>query len=410
MATIKVSYLVNRPNKAGNRWYWQPSKFLIAAGWKPLTLGKDEAAAIEAARKRNADVAAWRAGGMSPAQSDVARIGATLGALIDRFRREHMDGLHPVSGLPRIRAKSRATYATAMKRLDMWAGADQLAAITPARVLALRDASLATIGHVPTYVLLSCARTLFAFAERKGMMAPGSNPARSFDLPRPRPRRHVWERADEAAFIASAIALEMPSMAFALELAIYTGQRVGDLIAMTDRQIKPMTIDDAAVRDIFAGSDGQVMSWQFDQTKTSDAHAGIAVEMSVPFEPAMLARIEAALTANRARAPVAPLHTPVLINDKTGKPWELRRFQEAWTVIRDHAAGATGREAMRALVWHDLRRTRVVRLRRQGMALESIAAITGHSLGATLEMLRVYGPVDAQITAAAHAEALRLGA
>jgi integrase len=58
------------------------------------------------------------------------------------------------------------------------------------------------------------------------------------------------------------------------------------------------------------------------------------------------------------------------------------------------------------LVWHDLRRTRVVRLRRRGMPMEMIASITGHSLQAIKEMLKVYGPVDPTITAAAIASTL----
>ena len=56
---------------------------------------------------------------------------------------------------------------------------------------------------------------------------------------------------------------------------------------------------------------------------------------------------------------------------------------------------------MAQLVWHDLRRTRVVRLRRRGMAKEMIAALTGHSPRAIEEMLRVYGPIDPTMTASA---------
>lgn len=74
--------------------------------------------------------------------------------------------------------------------------------------------------------------------------------------------------------------------------------------------------------------------------------------------------------------------------------------------MRDHAAKRTGRENMTALVWHDWRRTRVVRLRRQGMPKEMIAAITGHDPKSIDEMLKVYGPIDATITAAALATAI----
>lgn len=408
MATIKVPGLATRPNKAGLRYYWQPSKYLAAAGWTALALGRDADAAILAARARNADVEAWRAGGAGPAASDVARVGPTLGALIDRYRREYINGLHPRSGLPRLRPSSRGAYETSMKRLDAWAGGELLSAITAPRIIALRDRSLATIGHGQTHALLTHARTLFAFAERAGLIAPRGNPAYRFDLPRRQPRRKVWETADEAAFIAAAHALAMPGMALAMKLAIYTGQRASDLLAMTDAQIRPVAIELAAVRERF-GSGETVMGWHFTQAKTSDEHRGVAVTMALAFDAATLAAIDAALAANRARARegnVAPLRSFVLVDDRTGRPWRQRRFQEAWTAIKHHAASASGNPAMAELVWHDLRRTRVVRLRRQGMAIDKIAAITGHSPQAVGEMLRVYGPVDPQITAAALAEAL----
>jgi hypothetical protein len=63
---------------------------------------------------------------------------------------------------------------------------------------------------------------------------------------------------------------------------------------------------------------------------------------------------------------------------------------------------------MRDLVWHDLRRTRVVRLRRLGLDAGAIATITGHSPAAIWSMLKVYGPADPQMTAAALARAIQL--
>ena len=71
-----------------------------------------------------------------------------------------------------------------------------------------------------------------------------------------------------------------------------------------------------------------------------------------------------------------------------------------------HAARAAGRPHMTDLVWHDLRRTRVVRLRRRGMPKEAIASITGTSSASIEAMLKVYGPIDPTITANAIASTL----
>ena len=61
---------------------------------------------------------------------------------------------------------------------------------------------------------------------------------------------------------------------------------------------------------------------------------------------------------------------------------------------------------MTGLVWHDLRRTRVVRLRRRGMPKEMIATITGHSPQSLDMMLKVYGPIDRNMTFGALAASL----
>jgi hypothetical protein len=98
--------------------------------------------------------------------------------------------------------------------------------------------------------------------------------------------------------------------------------------------------------------------------------------------------------------------THLLVDDVTGLPWKQRAFIDAWQRSRDHAAERTGRPGMRKLVWHDLRRTSVVCLRRRGMPKEMIASITGHGPKSIDDMLKVYEPIDPTITAAAIAGSL----
>ena len=109
-----------------------------------------------------------------------------------------------------------------------------MAFITPARVRALRDASARPreaggIGHSAAFNLLKTGRQVFAFAENIDMIAKGSNPFGKFQFGAPPARKLIWEADDEAAFKAAAIDLGYPSMSLALELAIYTAQREGDL-------------------------------------------------------------------------------------------------------------------------------------------------------------------------------------
>lgn len=413
MAKIRIPCLVGKTNKAGvTSWYWQPSATLAKSGWKPVALGKDEGVAIVAARARNAEVDVWKVGGEKPAQIRQRIMSGTVGSLVDRYRREVLQGKKPDGRTPRIKPKTAEAYETGLKRIELWAGKHPVAFVTPARVRALRDAMLAPadkggIGHSPAFNTLKTLRQVMAFAESIDLIPKGSNPATSFSLAAPPPRRTIWQAEDEAAFIAAAFDLGLPSMALAVELAIYTAQREADLITFTEPQYQELGIIDPVVRQRFADAEGRVMGWDFSQTKTSDEY--MAVELKIPLEPVLRAKVEEAIRRNRARDRAAHpkrLMTYVLVNDRTGEHWRKRHFISTWTKILEHAAKKTNRPNMRELVWHDLRRTRVVRLRRMGMDPAMIATITGHSVQSINMMLKVYGPVDHQMTAAALAAAL----
>lgn len=411
MANIRIPCLVSRSNAAGiASWYWQPSKTLAAAGWRPLALGKNREEAMRAADARNTEVERWRAGGATGPQSlkEVRKRHAagTFGALAARYRRELIDGVKP-DGSPLIRENTRATYSTSLARLEAWAGDRQLAWITAARVRALRDASARPegkggIGHSAAFNLLRQLRQVLAFAEAIDVLPKGSNPAAAFGLGKPPARKTVWTAADDTAFDLAAIELGLPSMQLAREVALYTAQRQADLVRFSEGQLAELDILEPVLCDRLADASGKVFGWSLSQGKTSTDH--IDVRLEIPFEPIVLERVREALAANRARDRAAsPPRLPsfVLVDDRTGLPWKQREFRRTFREVCDFAAKRFDRPNMAELTWHDLRRTRVVRLRRRGMAKEMIAALTGHSLAAIEEMLRVYGPVDPTITASA---------
>lgn len=410
MAKIQIAGLVSRTNKAGiASWYWQPSKTLREAGWEPKALGKDRAIAMREAEAINDQVDRWKAGGDRIAKVKPHAAGGTVAALVARYRKEVVGGFDE-QGRPRLAAKTIETYETALKRIVLWAGKHPLAYVTPARVNELKKATAKPIdqgglGHAAAYNLLKTLRQVFAFAELTDAIPKGSNPATNFELGAPTPRNKVWEAADEAAFIAAAYDLGLPSMALAVELALYTAQREGDLIGMTEGQIGDLEIFDPVLVDRLGGKNGMVQGWRFTQHKNKRTW----VTLEIPLEPKILAKIEAALRTNRARdravnPPVLQSH--VLVHEGTGRPYAKRHFIRTWTKVLAHAATAAGRPGMTDLVWHDLRRTRVVRLRRRGMPKEMIASITGTSAASIEAMLKVYGPIDPTITANAIASTL----
>jgi hypothetical protein len=409
MAQFKINGLRPMTNKSGvTSWYWRPSATLAAAGWEAMPLGKDRGRALELAEQRNAEIAAWRAGGGGPEHVAKRLEAGTLAALIARYRREVMAGACIATGKPNLKPKTIETYETSLKRLEAWAGDRPLSWLTPARVEALRNklappVAMGGVGHAAAFNCLKMLRQLCAFAK----LTP--NPAAEFKLDAPPPRSQVWEHEDEKAFITAAYDLGLPSMALACELAIYSAQRRSDLIAMTEGQWRPLTIANPTHRASFADEAGQVQGWKLTQGKTTKGKP--AVQLEIAFTPDLRRKIETAIAANRARdrAAVPPrLNTHVIVDDRTGLPWTKRAFSSAWSEILAHAATACQRPHMTDLVWHDLRRTRVVRMRRGGMHPAMIAAVTGHSPASIDMMLKVYGPIDATITAAALALAASL--
>lgn len=413
MADFKIPFLVRKPNKDGSTTYhWQPSKSARTAGWKAKPLGKDQAQALAEAIALNEQYQEWRRGEAKIPQIRMPVSQGTVGALAARYRREVMNGTKP-SGAPKLRPTTKSVYETALKRIEQWAGKHPVSYVTPARVRALRDTTARPIdqgglGHAAAFNLLKMGRQLFAFAERVDVIPRGSNPFTDFELGAVPSRRTIWQLEDDAAFDAAARELGYPGMALARELGLFSAQRESDLIAFTEPQFAELEIFDPRLRDMLAGKDGKVRGWALDQGKTSTEYA--ATQMKIPFSPELAERVADAIRTNRARdrAQDPPrLVTHALVNDRTGEPWTRRNFVRIVDKIRSHAAERTDRPNMLDLHWHDLRRTRVVRLRWMGMSKEMIASITGHDPKSIDEMLKVYGPIDPTVTAAAVAASMQ---
>ncbi|WP_245419468.1 tyrosine-type recombinase/integrase [Phyllobacterium salinisoli] len=143
---------------------------------------------------------------------------------------------------------------------------------------------------------------------------------------------NVWTDVDEEAFLASAPEhLHLP-----LILALWTGQRQGDLLRLTWQQY-----------------DGKVIRLQ--QSKT-----GMRVVIPVG------APLKAALDAKRGK--IGPI-----LRNSDGEPWTADGFRSSWRKACA-AAGVVG------VTFNDLRGTAVTRLAQVEASVPQIATITGHSL------------------------------
>lgn len=143
---------------------------------------------------------------------------------------------------------------------------------------------------------------------------------------------HVWSDDDEARFLAVA----PPHLHLPLLLAIWTGQRQGDLLKLP-----------------WSAYDGAVIRLR--QNKTG---ARVVVPVGSP--------LKAALDDTERRSPI------ILVNSE-GRPWTEDGFRVSWRK-------ACAKAGIEGLTFNDLRGTAATRLALSGATEAEIATVTGHSL------------------------------
>jgi integrase len=142
----------------------------------------------------------------------------------------------------------------------------------------------------------------------------------------------IWTADDEAAFLRSAPAhLHLPLM-----LALWTGQREGDLLSLP-----------------WSAYDGTHIRLR--QSKTGRP---ITIKVGAPL---------------KAMLDSTPKRSTIILVSSKGRPWTEDGFRSSWGKARD-AAGIVG------LTFNDLRGTAVTRLALVGATEAEIATLTGHTL------------------------------
>ncbi|QSR15651.1 tyrosine-type recombinase/integrase [Novosphingobium sp. KA1] len=209
---------------------------------------------------------------------------------------------------------------------------------TRGEFLAWRERLAVKSRRQADYAFAVLARTM-SWAYNRGIVPlnPCERPGRLYKASR---SENVWSDADEQAFYAAA----PQHLHLALTLALWTGQRQGDLLHLK-----------------WAAFDGKTIRLRQRKTKVS-----IAVPTGAPLRQA-LERTRARYAAEGKSLPDTILAT------ERGTQWTESGFRASWrkACIK---AGISG------LTFHDLRGTAVTRLAIAGATVPEIAAITGHSL------------------------------
>ena len=149
---------------------------------------------------------------------------------------------------------------------------------------------------------------------------------------------HVWSVEDEAAFLKHAPAhLHLP-----LLLALWTGQRQGDLLRLT----------------WFAYDGTNIRLRQSMSVRRGKRPVNIVIPVGAP--------LKAALDA-------MPKRGSIILLNSDGRPWTQDGFRTSWWK-------ACAKAGISGVTFNDLRGTAVTRLALVGCEVPEIASITGHSL------------------------------
>ena len=230
--------------------------------------------------------------------------------------------------------RSRSDYVGKIKLIEKEFGDFPLSALTDNRTRGIfkqwRERLALSSRRQADYTWVVLARVL-SWGMDRGLVA--ANPcARGGRLYRGSRAEKIWTDADEVAFLERAPA----HLHLALLLALWTGQRQGDLLRLP-----------------WSAYNGTHI-----RLRQSKGGTRVVIPVGAPL---------------KATLDAAPKRSPIMLTTAYGKPWTPDGFRASW-------GKACKRAAVIGVTFHDLRGTAVTRLAIAGCTEAEIATITGHSL------------------------------
>jgi len=248
-----------------------------------------------------------------------------------------LDAYESSADFRQLADRTRADYKRHLRAIADEFGDFPLAALpdrrSRGRFLEWRDQLALTSPRTADYRFAVFARAL-SWAHGRGLVLcnPLERPGRLYRADR---NDSVWTTADEQAFLRHA----PEHLHLALHLALWTGQRQGDLLAIT-----------------WNAYDGQYL--RLKQRKTGR-------RIVIPVADPLRAVLDKAKSHRRDAVTV--------LTTEGGRAWTSSGFRSSWRK-------ACAKAKITDLTFHDLRGTAVTRLAQAECTVAEIATITGHSL------------------------------
>lgn len=322
-----------------------------------MRLSDDLAEAIAKAEELNAEVDAWRNGTISPHAPPAARARARRGgqpgsveALIEDYRASE--------AWRRLAPRTRQGYGWCLDIIEAWGGDLPARAITPKAVQAFYESLLRRVegtGRARRIIetphkaaaVIRVLRLLLEAGRRLGYLR--ENPARRPDIVLPVKREpRIWSPEEVRHMAATADAMGWRSLGTAVLLNEWIGQREGDVLRLPPWRVEAESL---VIR----------------QGKTQRR-----VALPVYLIPHLVERLREDAEMRRVSSA-----THLLLNERTGRPWNGYTFVRVFAEARAKAAETM--PSCAELRFMELRHTAVTRLHEAGVDALGIAGITGHT-------------------------------
>lgn len=350
MAKLKVPYFVWR----SGRPRWEPGPSVRALGFRGQDLrGPDgqwlpEGEAIARARALNANVEAVRQQrAAAPALPEAPR---NIRELIKNYRSS--------AAWKRLAPRTQRGYAQHFVQIEQTFGIRLAGHIVRGEMASFFDELAETRGLATANAVMRTLRLLLYFA-RDELEWIDRNRLTKFRMPAPEGRLVLWEPEEISAFVGAAESMGLDAQADAVLLALFTGQRRGDLL-----RLPPLVLEDGVYR-----------------IRTSKTGA----TAYVPATRVLGERLDAMRTRRAKAWPNVCFKTEIVSAAGRAYDPEGSAFGDEFRAVRSAAADCTATIAQKRFA--DLRDTAVTWLFDAGCDEAKIATITGHSLATVRTIL-----------------------
>lgn len=345
--TLTIPYV----RRKGDGWYWEPSRRLRRLGFRPVTLGTDEALAIARAKELNAKVYGEVA--REPYEPPVRK--ETIAWVIKHC-------YLPSAQFTGLADKTKIGYLRALSQIERWAGDQPARMVTRKAIKAWQRALEESTSRLSAAATLRVLRIVMGVAVDEGLIS--INPALKLRLSSPGERDRTWTDIEISKFCDTAISMKRRSLALAVQLALWLGQRQADILKLSWSKI------------------------DIEQGLIFVKQQKVKRELLIPIAPDLLEWIE--------KTP--KVHEQIVISEGTAAPYLEDNFRARFAEVRAAAGLDTD------LLFMDLRRSAATRLGQAGCTTSQVMAITGH---VTLQTVGRYVRPDDTMARSAMAKLLK---